>query len=91
MQEKQKELVKITKQDIESSLQKISFELENYCNANKNFIQGVLFEKIQKLGDNKANLPKIDKKIQIIIEDINHISKKCTLYTLLKLHAKIIN
>lgn len=73
LQEKQEEFLKtitIAKQDIENSLK----DLESVFNTNKKTLD-VLFEKIQKLGDDKAALLKLDKQIGNITNN-NIISKK---------------
>ncbi len=73
LQEKQEEFLKtitIAKQDIENSLK----DLESVFNTNKKTLD-VLFEKIQKLGDDKAALLKLDKQIGNIANN-NIISKK---------------
>ena len=75
LQQKQEEFLKITtitKQNIENSLT----DLESAFNTNKKTLD-VLFEKIQKLGDDKVDLLKIDKKIKDIANN-NFISKKLT-------------
>ncbi|GAA5251713.1 hypothetical protein [Candidatus Rickettsia kedanie] len=73
LQEKQEEFLKIitiTKQNIENSLK----DVESAFNTNKKTLD-ILFEKIQKLGDDKAALLKIDKQIGDITNN-NIIIKK---------------
>jgi len=77
LQQKQEAFLKtITKQNVENSLKTVNSDLESAFNANKKTLKD-LFEKIQKLGDDKAALLRINTKIENITNN-NTISKKLT-------------